>query len=70
MIELIPQLSTACDLPFALDILKNLQVTDRLKKRLLAEWFQKVEGTKCSPVDKLKAYDVLLGKQLNSLMRG
>jgi hypothetical protein len=59
---LVPELQFELDIQKGVRIIKDLPIPRRLKKRLLAEWFQEGERVKFAQTAKREAYQRLLGE--------
>jgi len=61
-IFLVPQLHFELDVQKGVRIIKDLPVPNRIKKRLLVEWFQLGHRVEFTQAEKREAYQRLLGE--------
>jgi len=69
-VDLIDRLSRRIRTREAIRDIRQIPVDDRIKKMLLAEWFQEHRRAAASPGQKKAAYDQLLGRSGNRRQRG
>lgn len=69
-IGLLPELEFTFRTREAIRVINRYPTPDRFKKRLLAEWFQSHPRATGIGGSRRAAYDLLLGRENNTRMRG
>lgn len=67
---LLPELRFATRTRDAIRVIRKIPTPDRFRKRLLAEWFQEHSRATGIGGSKRAAYDLLLGRENNTRLRG
>lgn len=70
MLELVPALTTIFRTRQAIRVIKSLSLPNRRAKQLLSEWFNAHPKATGIGGSKWESYNVLLGREVNRLLRG